>query len=86
MKFTRDGQILLTVIGGIFVAVMFAAIGIVHTMRPHRTTFDSYLPYIEFALALFVLITIPVRVRRVNRKFDADEMLEDYRQRKKRRP
>lgn len=86
MKFTRDGQILLTVIGGIFVAVMFAAIGIFHTMRPHRTAYDSYIPYVEFGLAILILITIPVRVRRVNRKFDADEMLEDHRQRKKTRP
>lgn len=86
MKFTRDGQVLLIVVASILAALLSAASGVFDSMKPHRTTFDNYIPYVEFGLAVLILISIPVRVRRVNRKFDADEMLEDHRQRKKTRP
>jgi hypothetical protein len=86
MKFTRDGQVLLIVVASILAALLLAASGVFDSMKPHHTTFDNYAPYLEFAVAVLVLIMIPVNVRRINRKFDVDEMLEDYRQRKKKRP
>jgi hypothetical protein len=85
MKFTREGQILLIIVASILAAVMFAVTGFVDIMKPHVTTLDSYAPYAEFGVAILVLIMIPVNVRRINRKFDVNEMLEDYRQRKKKR-
>lgn len=86
MKFTRDGQVLLIVVASILAALLSAASGVFDSMKPHRTTFDNYVPYIEFGLAVVILIMIPVNVRRINRKFDVDETIEDYRQRKKNRP
>jgi hypothetical protein len=85
VKFTRDGQVLLIVVASVLAALLFAASGVVDSVKPHLTTFDNYAPYLELALAVLVLIMIPVNVRRINRKFDVNEMLEDYRQRKKKR-
>lgn len=84
---SRKTSIVLNVIAGILAALIFIGLGAYHLYHPKLITFGGNLiPYGEFAVGILIIVTMPIQIKRVHHKYDMDEMLEDYRQRKKPRP